>query len=208
MQLNEKKSNVMIFNYTRNYQFSTRIHLNNSLLETIGETKLLGTIISSDLTWHKNSKFLTQKGYQRMTILRNLYEFDIPLEDLVLIYTMYIRSILEYNSNVWFSSITEEEKENLERVQSVACKIILKEEYISYEQALHYLNLQTLEERRQILALRFAKKCAKSDSFCNLFPKNVNRNLRNPDEYRVKFASTGRLKHSSIPALQRLLNNN
>ena len=44
MQLNEKKSKVMIFNYTRNYQFCTRIHLKNSLLETIEETKLLGTI--------------------------------------------------------------------------------------------------------------------------------------------------------------------
>ena len=86
-----------------------------------------------------------------MTIIRNLYEFDIPKEDLVLIYTMYIRSILEYNSNVWFSSITEEESEDIERVQSVACKIILKEDYISYEQALQNLNLQTLEERGQIL---------------------------------------------------------
>ena len=87
-------SKVMIFNYTRNYQFSTRIHLNNTMLETIEETKLLGTIISSDLAWHKNSNFLTKKGYQRMSILRNLYEFDIPKEDLVLIKTMYIRSIL------------------------------------------------------------------------------------------------------------------
>ena len=141
-----------------------------------------------------------------MSILRNLYEFDIPKEDLVLIKTMYIRSILEYNSNVWFSSITEEEREDIERVQSVACKIILKEDYISYEQALHILNLQTLDDRRQILAKRFAQKCSKSEFFSNLFPKKANRNLRNPDEYKVKSASTGRLNNSSLPALQRLLN--
>ena len=112
----------MIFNYTKNYQFATRIYLNNTLLETISETCLLGTIVSSDLTWHKNSEMLTKKGYQRMTILRNLYEFDIPVEDLVMIYSLYIRSILEFNSNVWFSSILEEEKDDIELVQKLLIK--------------------------------------------------------------------------------------
>ena len=63
---------------------------------------------------------MVQRGYVRMTMLRKLYEFDIPLEDLVMIYTMYIRSVLEYNSSVWFSTITIEEREDLERVQRVA----------------------------------------------------------------------------------------
>ena len=97
MKLNEKKSKLIVFNFTRNYQFSTRVNLNDTLLETISETKLLGTIVSSDLKWHANTKMLTQKGYQRMSILRKLYEFDIPVEDLVLIYNQYIRSILEFN---------------------------------------------------------------------------------------------------------------
>ena len=53
MQLNEEKSKVMIFNFTKNYQFSTKVYLNDTLLEIISETKLLGTIVRSDLTWHK-----------------------------------------------------------------------------------------------------------------------------------------------------------
>ena len=90
MQLNERKSKVMIFNFTRNYQFSTRIKLNDSLLETISETRLLGSVLTSDLKWHANSDQLTKKGYQRMSMLRNLYKFYIPQEDLVQIYTLYI----------------------------------------------------------------------------------------------------------------------
>ena len=54
MKINDKKSSVMILNETKKYQFSTRLHLNNNLLEIIQETQLLGIIISSDLTWHKN----------------------------------------------------------------------------------------------------------------------------------------------------------
>ena len=195
----------MIFNYTRNYQFGTRIYLNNTQLETITETRLLGSIVSSDLTWHKNSEMLTKKGYQRMIILRNLYEFNIPIVDLVLIYTLYIRSILEYNSNVWFSSLSEEEIHDIERVQKIACKVILKDDYVSYEQT---LKLQTLSDRRFMLAERFAKKCIKSEKFNDLFPKNDkdSLNLRDPEDFNVKFASKKRLLQSSIPAMQRILN--
>ena len=126
-----------------------------------------------------------------------------------MIYSLYIRSILEFNSNVWFSSITEEEKDDIERVLKIACKIILKDSYQTYEQALLKLNLQTLTDRRLMLAKRFSQKCVKSDKFNDLFPKNRkdSLNLRNPEEFNVNFARTNRLQKSSIPAMQRILNN-
>ena len=55
MQLNRDKTKVIIFNYTTNYQFSTRLYIQNTLLEIVEETKLLGCIISSDLTWWSNT---------------------------------------------------------------------------------------------------------------------------------------------------------
>ena len=126
-----------------------------------------------------------------------------------MIYSLYIRSILEFNSNVWFSSITEQEKDDIERVQKIACKIILKDSYQTYEQALLKLNLQSLTDRRLMLAKRFSQKCVKSDKFNDLFPKNRkdSLNLRNPEEFNVNFARTNRLQKSSIPAMQRILNN-
>ena len=141
-----------------------------------------------------------------MTILRKLHHFDIPLEDLVMIYNMYVRSVLEYNSNVWFSSLTNEERENIERVQRVACKIILKEDYINYNEALKMLNLQTLSDRRQMLAGRFANKCVKNERFCNLFPLAKNTKTRSNDKYAEMFSDTCRLKDSSLPAMRRILN--
>ena len=204
MLLNKEKSKIMISKFTKNFQFSTRVLLNDKLLEIIHETRILGTILSSDLTWHKNTQLLTKKGYQRMTMLRKLYKFDISQEDLVMIYCQYIRSILEYNSNVWFSSITEEEKEDLERVQSFACKIILKDQYTDYTNALDILNLQSLSSRRLMMAERFAIKCQKSDNFTDLFPKTTS--STHDEQFDVKFARKGRLFKSAIPAMQRLLN--
>ena len=143
-----------------------------------------------------------------MTILRNLCQFKIPEDDLVQIYCLYIRSVLEYNSSVWFSSITQEENNDLERVQKCAAKIILKGEYTDYPTALIRLNIQSLSDRRQILAKRFATKCTKNEQFKNLFPLNNKQhvNLRNPEKYSVKFSRTLRLCKSSIPTMQRLLN--
>ena len=208
MKLNENKTKVMMFNYSHNYKFATRLYLNNTILETVSETHVLGTIIRSDLSWCSNTQYLVQRGYARMAILRNLYQFNIPEQDLVQIYCLYIRSVLEYNSSVWFSSITEKENNDLERVQKCACRIILKEEYLDYRAALVRLNIQTLSERRKALAKTFALKCIKSEQFNNLFPLNNKQhiNLRNPEKYSVNFSRTLRLCKSSIPAMQRLLN--
>ena len=208
MKLNQKKTEVMIFNFTNDYQFSTRLYLNDTLLETVRETKLLGTIISSDLKWHSNTDMIVKKAYKRIVILHKLYSFNVPDRDLVTIYILYLRSVLEQSCQVWHYSITEEEKADLERVQKVACRVILKERYSSYETALLTLNLQTLSERRDILCVRFAKKCLKMPQTKDMFPLNPPDfpNVRQPEKFKVQFAHTGRLRDSALPQLQRALN--
>ena len=117
------------------------------MLEIVSQTKLLGTIIQSDLKWNSNSEMLIKKGYQRMIMLHKLYSFNIGDEDMVNIFILYIRSILEHSCQVWHHSITQEEINDFERVQKVACKIILKNRYSSYDLALDILNPDTLEDR-------------------------------------------------------------
>ena len=143
-----------------------------------------------------------------MIILHKLYSFNVPDSELVLIYILYLRSILEQSCQVWHYSITEEEKSDIERVQKVACKVILQDRYTDYESALKTLNLQSLSERRDKLCLRFAKKCLKFDQTKDMFPLNPPNqlNLRDYEKYQVKFASTNRLLNSAIPQLQRALN--
>ena len=56
MVINQKKSKCMIFNYTKNYKFSTRLAIEGEIMETVEETKLLGTNVSNDLKWGKIKK--------------------------------------------------------------------------------------------------------------------------------------------------------
>ena len=56
MKLNENKTEVIIFNFSHNFPFATRLHLNNTVLETVREPSILGTIVRSDLSWHSNTR--------------------------------------------------------------------------------------------------------------------------------------------------------
>ena len=199
------KSNAMIFNFTNNYQFTTSFSHNGGQIEPIEDTRLLGTIITSDLKWAKNTAFLVQKANVRMRLLHKLSEFSPPIEDLVTIYTSYIRSILEQSCTVWHSGLTQDDSADLERVQKSALRIMLQEEYTTYEEALETLMLAKLSDRREKLCLKFAQNCVKNELTADLFPLNQ-KNQR--EKYRVKFAHTDRLKNSAVPYLQRLLNAN
>ena len=207
MKLNTEKSKYMVINFTENYQFNTRLSLANTLLEQVSETRLLGVIINERLTWHSNTDFLVKKAYKRMLILHKLFEFNLPVAEMINIYILYIRSILETSAVVWHSSISQAEEMELERVQKVALRIILDDQYDNYLQALLATGLPSLKERRKVLCKKFAINCRKSKKTCHWFPLNPSSvNTRNPEQFYVQPATTGRLMDSAIPYMQRLLN--
>ena len=207
MKLNVQKTDYMIFNFSKENQFNTRLKLEDTLLNQVHSKKLLGLIISDDLSWKANTASLVKRAYSRMIILKNLYSFGVPLEDLVEIYTLYIRSVLEQSAVVWNSSITQGEKLELERVQKVALRIILKDQYSHYSNALNLTGLETLSQRREKLSLNFARKCVRNPLTQDMFPLNrIKVNTRRPEKYHVPFARTDRYGHSAIPYMSRLLN--
>ena len=110
---------------------------------------------------------------------------------------------------VWHSSLTMEQIDDIERIQKNACRIILKKDYKSYEKALEKLNLETLEERRSQLCLKFARKCKNNPQTKELFKPNKkihNMVLRNTEIIEVNKANTQRYNKSAVPFMQRLLN--
>ena len=111
-------------------------------MEEIEETRILGLVLTSDLKWHRNTENLIKEANKRMILLRKLAAFDVPKQDLVHIYTLYVRSITEQSSVIWSSSITEEDSTALQRTQKTTLKLIYKTEYESYSNALNLSVLQ------------------------------------------------------------------
>ena len=85
----------------------------------------------------------------------------------------------------------------------------MKNSYNNYEDALKILKMESLEDRRVRLCLKFAKNCLKNEKMKKLFPlaqNNHSMKTRSTEKFKVHKARTDRYKKSAIPYMQSLLN--
>ena len=209
MKLNEKKTNYMIFSRSST-EIATRLTLNGQTLDRVEEVKLLGLWITTWLDWTKHTKEICKSAYARMTMLTKLKYVGTSVNDLIDIYILYIRSILEYCSVVWHSTLTVEQSNQIEAVQKLCLKIILGEGYTDYKTALEITGLDTLESRREGRCLKFGLRCLLHPIHKSMFP--VNPNMQNPhtirrrEHFKVNKAKSESYRMSAIPYIQRKLN--
>ena len=135
-----------------------------------------------------------------------MVKLDMDTKQIFDVYTKEVRSILEMAVPVWNSGLTKQQITDIERVQKVAMKIILRDKYTSYQLACKQFLTQTLENRRTKLCLKFGTKNLKSEN-C-LFTKltrNVNTRQKGNlvSEYKCR---TRKFQRSSLPYLANLIN--
>ena len=211
MQLNGQKSNYMVFSRS-DTEFATRLSLNGETIDRIEEIKLLGVWLDTWMDWDKNSREICKKSYARMTMLTKLKYVGVNQEDLINIYVLYIRSLLEYCSVVWHSTITQEQSNNIEGVQKLCLKVILGSKYENYEQALNVSNLDSLRDRREQKCLNFGLKSLLHPVHSQMFPVNPQVHSKpshertNKEHFIVNWAKTESYRTSAVPYIQRMLN--
>ena len=107
--------------------------------------------------------------------------------------------------SVWHSSLTKRQSTLIERIQKVSFRIILDNQYRTYENALKLFKTETLENRRTSLCHRFAMKNMESE---HSFFERTDKQIQTRSKMKVKeFASnTQRFAKSSLPYLARLIN--
>ena len=128
----------------------------------------------SDLS---DTKKIVRKANARMELLRRVASFGASVSDLKTIYFLFVRSQLGQSAVVWHSSLSAENKNDVERVQKSALKIILGAKYKGYKRALNDLSIETLDERRESLCLIFAKHCTINEKASNMFPLNSKKQI-------------------------------
>ena len=172
MKLNEAKCKYMIFSRS-NAKFATRLTINNQNLERIDVIKLLGIWISEDMSWSRNCQEICQKTYSRLSMITKLKYVGVCLEDLLDIYILFIRSVTEYCSVAFHSSLTQQQSDKLEKIQKTCLKLILGKMYVSYAAALEMCGLDSLSDRREKRCLDFSLKCLKHPKNKRLFLLNA-----------------------------------
>jgi hypothetical protein len=214
MVINEQKTKAILFNSGINHDFLPQIETEaGEMLEVVEEVKLLGIVVRSDMKWHSNTKLLSEKGYNRLWMLRNLKKLGACRSDLIDVYYKQCRSVLELAVPAWAPGLTKTEANQLERIQKSACAIILGERYTSYKSAINKLNMQTLESRRNDICLTFAKKAVNSDKFKHWFsveketePAIKTRNFKPKPKLKPVKCRTRKYRNSPLPYLTNILN--
>ena len=210
MKLNKNKTKLMLFNPARSLDFMPAFPLGGEEIDLVEETKLLGLIIRSDMSWVTNTEYMTKRGNSKLWMLRRLKVLGASQDDLVDVYFKKVRSILEFAVPVWHSSITNEERIELERIQKSACYIILGDQYFYfYTSALKQLGMETLFSRRNKLCKKFARKSAKNEKFSTWFKVNKKETCTRTQQlkYCKVYSRTVRFDKSPISYLTSILNN-
>ena len=212
MMLNQQKSNYIIFSRSK-IKFTSRLLLNDDIIEQVHAIKLLGVWISDDLSWNLNCEQLCKKAYMRMSMLTKLKYVGLSTADLLHVYILFIRSCLEYCCVLFHSSLTVTQSDMLERVQRVCLKVIYSSAYVDYKTALLESSLSSLASRREKRCSTFIERAVNHPQHSELFPlsekfSNNTLNIRHPEKYKVNFAYSTRYKTSFVPWAQRRLNEN
>ena len=143
-----------------------------------------------------------------MWMVKRLRSMGATPETMKLAYIQQVRSVLEIAVPVWNPGLSISEKIDIERVQKSFCHIALGNQYLSYNEALDSLGLESLENRRWMLCKLFALKSVQDKKFKNWFQLNeIKKNTRiKKSKFKKIHARTKRFEKSSIPYLTDLLN--
>ena len=144
------KCNIARISFLRDQLPPAVASINGIPLEAVEKITLLGLKIQTDLKWNSQVELMIPRASRRLYILCILKKNGVALHDLVLIYKMYIRPILEFGSPVWSSSLTVSQVNDIERVQKRAIRCITYRN-ISYGRELNNLGLPSLHDRREEL---------------------------------------------------------
>ena len=101
MNINTKKTNLMIFNPCRSKDFHPNFKIDDITLDEAEKTRLLGVHLRSDLKRHDNTSNMVKKAYSKLWMLRILRTLGSDVLDLVDIYCKQVRCHLESAVQIW-----------------------------------------------------------------------------------------------------------
>ena len=148
------------------------------------------------------------KAASKLWLLRRLKKLKFEPELLCDFYKKEIRVLVEYAIPVWYSSLTRDQSNSLEKIQKFAVSLILNDWSWSYKVKCTLLSLEPLFLRRKPIALNFALRSSKDPHHSDMFKKkNVTHNTRNAHNiFEEEFARSQRFYSSPLVSLTRDLN--
>lgn len=212
LDLNVTKCSVISFTRKR-HNFLSRYTLKGACLERVNVVKDLGVLLDSKLLFDHHVNHIVDKAHRTLGfILRASSPFK-NMKSLKVIYCAYVRSHLEYASQVWnpcyymYNNIIERIQKRFLRYLGFKFKL----QYLDYDQQCTRLHLLPLHLRRQIADISFLLKIAQngldcSDLLSNLYLNTPTRRLRSHNLLHTPFCHTNYRKNSYFPRAIHIFN--
>ena len=206
MMVNKSKTKMLCVSDTKTYMAEAFILDGDGHKTTSGGgMKVLGYHIDSRPTAHAHVRALQVRMRDTVWILRHLGLASFTKEELARVYKTIVRPVLDYCAVIYHPMLTDEQDQQIERLQAQALKSIYgyKE---SYARMREMAGVSTHRARRIDLCDTFAKKAAANPRFLAWFPERTARSGRHGEQYRELNARTDRLFNSPIFYYRRRLN--
>ena len=198
MKLNHSKCKDMIISFAKDQPNLDPIFVENHELAPAFSAKILGTYISADLKWNTRIAYIVSKASKRLYFLHLLKQSGLDHASLLTVYKTCIRSVLEYDCQLWNFGAPQYLSDDVEHVQRRALRIIYPD--LSYRMALEVSSLPRLSQRCDELCRSHFKKITKPSHKLNyLLPEKRSNNLRNNENFTHIWSCTNRFKNSFLP---------
>ena len=125
------------------------LYMDGEFITEVFEHKHLGMFLQRNGRWGSNIDYMVGRASRRLFVLRS-YTQNFNRSTLKQLYSLYIRPLLEYGSQVW-SNITLAEEEQLEEIQRSAIRIIAGLKIgTSHDLLYKEVDLPLLQQRRYV----------------------------------------------------------
>ena len=209
---NPTKTEALLFSRKLNKPQHPPLLMQNHQIAEVNTHKHLGLYLSNDCTWHHHINYIKDKAWFRINIMRKL-KFKLDRKSLEIIYTTFIRPILEYGDVIW-DNCTQYEKLELEKIQNEAARIATgTTKLVSLNSLYKEICWETLETRRNNHKMTLFYKMVKNFTplyLSTLVPQSVSNmsryNLRNSNDLQTLDARTNQYYTSFLPSSVRAWN--
>ena len=148
VNFNATKTEALLISRKTNKLVHPKIFMLGQEINEVQFHKHLGVYFSYDCSWHKQIEYIKVKSWIRINIMRKL-KYELGRKSLETIYMTFIRPILEYADVLW-DNCTQQEKQDLEKIQLEAARIATgTTKLISIQNLYDETGWEQLETRRK-----------------------------------------------------------
>ena len=203
VMLNQSKCKELIISFSKDVPNLRPLFIKDRCISPVPSAKVLGLYFSSDLSWNVHVEHIVCKASKRLFFLRVLKRSGLGLSSLIQVYTTCIRPVLEYACQVWNFNSPDYLKEEIERIQKRALRIIRLN--LSFRKALETSEIPLLSQRRNDLCKSYFKKLLNPGIKLNELIPNKRKDLRtyelrNNQHINLINCKTTRFRNTFIPS--------